>query len=151
VQIALPQTAVTIDPRNDKPPFSDLRVRKAMQLAIDLKGLAKDYYKGTVEPYPSTLTGRELTGWGFPYEQWPQELKNEYVYNPKEAKKLLADAGYPDGFKTNIVANTSADMDREIIFCGHRDRHGNSAHGINGLDRLCNHPPQARPVGLCRR
>ncbi len=115
VQIALPQTAVTIDPRNDKPPFSDLRVRKAMQLAIDLKGLAKDYYKGTVEPYPSTLTGRELTGWGFPYEQWPQELKNEYVYNPKEAKKLLADAGYPDGFKTNIVANTSADMNLLMI------------------------------------
>jgi ABC-type transport system substrate-binding protein len=115
VQIALSQTAVTIDPRNDKPPFSDLRVRKAMQLAIDLKGLAKDYYKGTVEPYPSTLTGRELTGWGFPYEQWPQELKNEYVYNPKEAKKLLADAGYPDGFKTNIVANTSADMNLLMI------------------------------------
>jgi ABC-type transport system substrate-binding protein len=111
IQIALPQTAVTIDPRNDKPPFNDLRVRKAMQLAIDLKGIAKDYYKGTVEPYPSTLTGRELTGWGFPYEIWPQELKNEYGYNPKEAKKLLADAGYPDGFKTNIVANTSADMD----------------------------------------
>jgi peptide/nickel transport system substrate-binding protein len=110
IQIALPQTAVTIDPRNDTPPFNDLRVRKAMQMAIDLPGIARDYYKGTVEPYPSTLTGRELTGWGFPYEQWPQELKNEYAYNPAAAKKLLAEAGYPNGFKTNIVANSSADM-----------------------------------------
>jgi ABC-type transport system substrate-binding protein len=110
IQIAMPQTAVTIDPRHDKAPFNDVRVRTAMQMAVDLNGISKDYYKGTVEPIPSTLTGRELTGWGFPYEIWPQELKNEYAYNPKMAKKLLADAGYPNGFKTNIVANTSADM-----------------------------------------
>ena len=51
-----------------------------------------------------------MKGWGFPYEEWPQDLKDEYAYNPKAAKKLLADAGYPNGFKTNIVANTSADM-----------------------------------------
>ncbi len=75
-----------------------------------MPGLAKTYYKGTVEPYPSTITARELKGWGFPYEEWPQDLKDEYAYNPKMARKLLADAGYPDGFKTNIVANTSADM-----------------------------------------
>jgi len=85
-------------------------VRKAMQMAIDLPGLARTYYKGTVDPYPSTITARELKGWGFPYEEWPQDLKNEYAYNPKMAKKLLADAGYPNGFKTNIVANTSIDM-----------------------------------------
>jgi ABC-type transport system substrate-binding protein len=87
-----------------------VRVRAAMQMAIDLNAISKDYYKGTVEPIPSTLTGRELKGWGFPYEIWPQELKDEYAYNPTKAKKLLADAGYPNGFKTNIVANTSADM-----------------------------------------
>lgn len=80
-------------------------------MAIDLPGIAKNYYKGTIEAYPSTLTGRELTGWGFSYEDWAQELKDEYAYNPKAAKKLLADAGYTTGFKTNIVANTAADMD----------------------------------------
>jgi peptide/nickel transport system substrate-binding protein len=110
IQIPIPQTAVTIDPRHDKPPFNDVRIRKAMQMAIDLPGIARNYYKGTVEPYPSSLTGKELVGWGFPYEEWPQELKDEYAYNPQAAKKLLADAGYPNGFKTNIVANTSADM-----------------------------------------
>ena len=110
LQIVLSQTSTTIDPRNDRPPFNEVRVRKALQMAIDLRGLAKDYYKGTVDPYPSTLTSRYMTGWGFPYEDWPQDLKDEYAYNPVAAKKLLADAGYPHGFKTNIVADTSGDM-----------------------------------------
>ena len=56
------------------------------------------------------MTSRYMKGWGFPYEEWPQDLKDEYAYNPKAAKKLLADAGFPNGFKTNIVANTAADM-----------------------------------------
>lgn len=111
LQLTLPQTATTIDPRNDKPPFNDIRVRKALQLAIDLQGLAKDYYKGTVDPYPSTLTSRFMKGWGFPYEEWPQELKDEYAYAPALARKLLADAGYPDGFKTNIVADAAGDIE----------------------------------------
>ena len=84
---------------------------KAMQLAIDLPGIAKNYYKGSVEPYPSSLTSRALKGWGFPYEEWPQDLKDEYAYNPTLARKLLADAGYPHGFKTNIVADTTGDLD----------------------------------------
>jgi peptide/nickel transport system substrate-binding protein len=52
-----------------------------------------------------------MKGWGFPYEEWPQDLKDEYAYNPVLAKKLLFDAGYPDGFKTNIIVNaTNCDM-----------------------------------------
>jgi ABC-type transport system substrate-binding protein len=38
-------------------------------------------------------------------------LKDEYAYNPTAAKKLLADAGYPNGFKTNVVADIAWDMD----------------------------------------
>jgi ABC-type transport system substrate-binding protein len=111
LQVAHPaNTAATIDPRNDKPPFNDIRIRKAMQLAIDLKGIAKNYYKGSVEPYPSSLTARDLRGWAYPYEEWPKDLKEQYEYNPGLAKKLLAEAGYPHGFKTNIVADTTGDM-----------------------------------------
>ena len=97
--------AMTIEPRNDVKPFSDTRVRKAMQMAINLPAIAKDYYKGTVEPYPVMLTSRYMKGWGFRYEDWPQDLKNEYAYNPAAAKQLLAQAGYPDGFKTNVVTD----------------------------------------------
>jgi ABC-type transport system substrate-binding protein len=45
-------------------------------------------------------------GWNFPYEEWPKDLKEEYAYNPLAAKWLLAEAGYPNGFKTNVVAGT---------------------------------------------
>jgi peptide/nickel transport system substrate-binding protein len=103
---------VTISPRNDVKPFNDIRVRKAMQMALNLPAIAKDYYHGLVDPYPSTVTSNNnMRGWGFPYPQWPQDLKDEYAYNPVAARKLLADAGYPKGFKTNVVADTVGDMD----------------------------------------
>ena len=112
LQIGIPApNTPCIDPRNDKAPFNDIRVRKAMQMAIDIPTIASSYYGGAADPQPSTLTSRYLMGWGWPYDQWPQDLKDEYAYNPTAAKKLLVDAGYPTGFKTNIVADTAADLD----------------------------------------
>jgi len=113
LQIFIPRTpTVTLLPRNDVMPYNDIRIRKAMQMAIDLPTIAKSYYGGSVDPYPSTLTATKfMKGWGFPYEEWPQELKDEYTYNPTTAKGLLADAGYPHGFETNVLADTDGDMD----------------------------------------
>jgi peptide/nickel transport system substrate-binding protein len=111
-QVGIPQgNGTTIDPRNDMKPFSDVNVRKALQMAIDLPSIAKNYYGGTTDPSPLSLTSMYMKGWGWPYDQWPQSLKDEYAYNPTGAKKLLADAGYPGGFKTNIVVSSDFDMD----------------------------------------
>ena len=111
LQIPISTTATSIDPRIDRAPFNDIRVRKAMQMAIDLPTIAKSYYGGRVEPYPSSITSKNMKGWGFPYTEWPQDLKDEYAYNPAMAKNLLADAGYSKGFKTNILAEIGGDMD----------------------------------------
>ncbi len=110
----LPSNGTTLDLRCDTPPFTDIRVRKALQMAIDLKTIAKTHYGGYVEPIPMGFTG--APGFMTPYDKWPQELKDGYAYNPEGAKKLLAEAGYPNGFKTNVVAQTTNDLDLlEII------------------------------------
>ena len=51
-----------------------------------------------------------MKGWGFPYAEWPDDLKAEYAYNPGMAKQLLTDAVYPDGFKTNIVTEGTENL-----------------------------------------
>jgi len=110
LQTIHPNSANTIDPRNDVKPFIDIRVRKAMQMALDLGSIARIYYDNTVAPYPSSLTSRYMTGWAWPYEEWPQDLKDEYIYNPIAAKNLLSDAGYPSGFATNLVTDALDDI-----------------------------------------
>ena len=112
-QMFLPRTpTVALLPRNDKAPFTDVRVRTALQMAIDLPTIAGSHYRGSVDPTPSTLTATKfMKGWGYPYEDWPQALKDEYAYNPSGAKKLLAEAGYPHGFETNVIADSDGDME----------------------------------------
>jgi peptide/nickel transport system substrate-binding protein len=107
-----PPPAFSIDPRVDKAPFNDIRVRKAMQMAIDLPAIAESYYKGDALPYPTTLASMDMKKWGFgfPYAEWPQDLKDEYTYNPVASRKLLSDAGYFNGFKTLVVADVATDI-----------------------------------------
>jgi len=103
-QTLVPYSCLTIDPRYDKAPYNDVRVRKAMQMAIDLPTIAATYYFGNSPSTPSSLTSMYETGWDLPYAQWPQALKDEYTYNPKAAKQLLTDAGFPNGIDVKITA-----------------------------------------------
>src|SRR5438093_4109798 len=91
----------------EKKPFDDERVRKAMSLALDRYDMAK-----TLAP----LTGLDTVGGPIPPQApWalsPEELQalpgfgKDAEANLKEAKRLLAEAGYPDGFKT-VLTNRS--------------------------------------------
>jgi peptide/nickel transport system substrate-binding protein len=102
--------AYTIDARVDKAPFTDIRVRQAMQKAINLQSIASDYFQGTADPWPSTLTSNYMTGWGYPYSQWPQALKDQYAFNVADAKALMAAANLSAGFHTTIVVDINSDM-----------------------------------------
>jgi peptide/nickel transport system substrate-binding protein len=105
IRTTVPSIGEDIDPRMDTAPFNDVRVRQAMQQSLDLGSIAKDYYQGFVSPNPDSLTSQYMTGWGFPYSQWPQTLQAQFAYNPTNAKALLAAAGYPNGFNTSIVVD----------------------------------------------
>jgi ABC-type transport system substrate-binding protein len=50
-------------------------------------------------------------GYALPFSQWPKELQTEYTFDKEGAKKLLTEAGYPTGFKTNVLAPNTADTD----------------------------------------
>ncbi|MCY7308173.1 MAG: ABC transporter substrate-binding protein [Rhodoferax sp.] len=73
-----------------KNPFLDLKVREAIDLAIDRKALAEVAMEGRGKPVNQMVTPSI-----FGYNKGIGERK----YDPVAARKLLADAGYPNGFK----------------------------------------------------
>ncbi len=88
--------------RNDLPLFTDIRVRRALQMAINLQAIADSYYSGEADPLPSFVNKNNLDVWS-PLEEYPAEVQEAFTYNPEKAKQLLAEAGYPDGFKTSVL------------------------------------------------
>lgn len=73
-------------------PFDDVRVRRAVAQAIDREAIVEAFFGGlgvTAEDHlPPSFFGHG--------EPWP------YDYDPERAQELLAEAGYPDGFSTEL-------------------------------------------------
>jgi len=86
--------------RTDQPPFSDVRVRRAISHALDRQALIEAVY---VRGEPTSAIGRGLTEWSLPVDQLGEGAKY-YRHDPKEARRLLAEAGFPKGFKTPLTA-----------------------------------------------
>jgi peptide/nickel transport system substrate-binding protein len=84
--------------RNDMPPFNDVRVRRAISMAIDRQGIIEGVYMRG-EPTPAIARG--ATEWSLPIDQLGEGARY-YQYDPKEARRLLAEAGFAKGFKTPI-------------------------------------------------
>lgn len=77
----------------EKAPFDDVLVRRAVNMAIDKESIVEGFYNGYAEvaeqPIPPVL-------WGY-----NDEIEVD-AFNVEEAKALLKEAGYEDGFKTEI-------------------------------------------------
>jgi len=112
-QTKLPAAGYSVDLRIDKAPFTDINVRKALQMALDRESIAKNYYGGTVDGKLAGLVSPEYKRWCTPYDEWSQELHDEYSYNIIKARALLTGAGYPNGFNTNFVA--AANMNLNLL------------------------------------
>ena len=102
-----------------KPPFDDFRVRHAMQMALDLKTINDTYYKGTAMWKPQGPVGEGLKGYYTPFDEWPDEVKKNYAYDPEGARQLLAEAGYPNGFETALVWSSEGDTGYAEIAAGY--------------------------------
>ncbi len=91
------------DSANPKSPFADVRVRRAVQHAINTEEIVKSVLRGEGE---ATQQFGFKTNWGYN----PRVIG--YPYNPAKAKQLLAEAGYPNGFKTKLFYRTAAEFDQ---------------------------------------
>ena len=81
----------------NKAPFDDIRVRKAMQMALDLETINNVFFKGYGDTTPHGQQGDAAIGYFVPFEEWPAELKEAYDYAPEGAEALLDEAGLPRG------------------------------------------------------
>jgi peptide/nickel transport system substrate-binding protein len=92
-----------ISMRVDQKPFSDIRVRHAMSLAIDRKAIIDAVFEGVGAMNPPVPAG--LKEWSIPFDKLGEGAKY-YTHDPAEAKRLLAAAGYPNGFPGTMCFTT---------------------------------------------
>jgi peptide/nickel transport system substrate-binding protein len=80
---------------NKRPPFDNPKVRRALSYAMNRQAAVQAGYFG----YATPILGGPIPPWSWAY---PDQEYFSATPNVEEAKKLLAEAGFPNGFKTTI-------------------------------------------------
>jgi peptide/nickel transport system substrate-binding protein len=90
----------------EKSPFLDIRVRKAASLAINRKMICEKVLRGLNIPWGDILAPYNLG--------YDPSLKPE-PYDPEKARALLKEAGYPDGFDTQLVSGPATKLEAQAM------------------------------------
>jgi len=100
--------------RTDRKPFNDVRVRRAMNMAIDQKAILKSLLNGEGEllNYPFSS---EWKGYYQPLSELSPKAQELFEYKPEEAKKLLAEAGYPNGFSFDLQVCSCNPYNMDVV------------------------------------
>jgi len=92
-----------ISMRTDQKPFSDVRVRQAMSHAIDRQAIIDAVAEGVGVVNPAVPAA--LRDWSLPIDQLGEGARY-FKHDPAEARRLLAAAGYPNGFQGSMCFTT---------------------------------------------
>ncbi|KUO06062.1 ABC transporter substrate-binding protein [Streptomyces caeruleatus] len=94
------------------PALGDVRVRRAINMVFDKAAIAQKLYQGQAEPTAQIFRKNSAA--------WIPDLKDPYPYDISAAKKLMAEAGYADGFSVDIpyLANFGLDAAMPVVIQG---------------------------------
>ncbi|MFN8534159.1 MAG: ABC transporter substrate-binding protein [Dehalococcoidia bacterium] len=87
-------------------PMTNLKVRQAMNYAVDKESVAKVFYGGRARVDTGQLIGPSVLGYN-------QSLQ-PYPYDVAKAKQLMAEAGYANGFTTRLTTLTTSTINKDL-------------------------------------
>ena len=90
-----------------RPPFDNLKVREALNLAIDRKNMVSSLFEDVTRPSDLITDPKFTTG--------PSNIKEGYRYNPEKARALLAEAGWVDTDKNGVLDKDGKEFEVELI------------------------------------
>ena len=98
--------------RVDTKPFDDIRVRRALNMAVNKQEIVASYYGGNAVLFGYPMHP-DYTGYYEALDKMPLAAQELFVYDPDKARALLAEAGYPKGFtfKTQVCSCNPDHMD----------------------------------------
>ncbi len=99
--------------RTDQPPFDDVRVRRAMNLAVNQEQILASLLneEGRLLNYPFSSRWDLYT----PIEELSPEGQALFEYKPEEAKALLAEAGYADGLEFTLTVCSCSPYHMDVV------------------------------------
>ena len=91
---------------SNQPPFDDPKIRKAMTLVIDRDQINENAHKGFALPGTIFPLGQEVSAENFEELALTEGYRLPKDEDLAEARRLMAEAGFPDGFKSEIQNHT---------------------------------------------
>lgn len=110
----LSQSGSFISLRLDHEPFKDIRVRRALNLAVNQQEIVDLFYGGHAElmAYPQHP---EFGRYYQPLEEMAASIRELFSFNPEKARQLLAEAGYAEGLSFTIQVCTCSPTNMDLL------------------------------------